>query len=158
MASDSGTGPGIGDRAPVIDRLDHRGRRVHVAPGLSTGPWVVYFYPRDGTPVCTRQACSFRDRLNDFSALQARVIGVSADDNERHRDFADQHDLDFPLLADLDGQLSKAFGVGRALGVLGNRVTFVIDTNAVVVMRYQAQLAAAKHVAKAVEALRALSA
>ena len=157
MASDSGTGPGIGDRAPVIDRLDHRGRRVHVAPGLSTGPWVVYFYPRDGTPVCTRQACNFRDRLTDFGALDASVIGISADDNESHRDFADQHGFDFPLLADLDGQLSKAFGVGRALGVLGNRVTFVIDAGGVIRLRYQAQLAAAKHVQKAVEALRVLS-
>jgi len=149
--------PAVGDRAPVIDRLDHRGRRVYTGiKDGSAGPWVVYFYPRDGTPVCTRQACSFRDHLADFSALDAQVIGISADDDESHRDFADDHGFDFPLLADLDGQLSKGFGVGRALGVLGNRVTFVIDADGIVRMRYQAQLAAARHVDKAVEALRAL--
>ncbi len=147
-----------GDRAPLIDRLDHRGRRVHTAPtGDSGTPWVIYFYPRDGTPVCTRQACSFRDRLADFGALDAQVIGVSADSDESHRDFADRHGLDFPLLADTDGTLSKAFGVGRALGVLANRVTFVIDGDGVIALRYQAQLAAAKHVEKAVEVLRGLS-
>ncbi|GAB3677365.1 peroxiredoxin [Salinisphaera aquimarina] len=148
--------PDTGDQAPVIDRIAHDGERVNTAAEPDARPVVVYFYPRDDTPVCTRQACSFRDHLGEFNALDAQVIGVSADDDASHRDFAERHALTFPLISDHDGSLSQAFGVGRALGVLANRVTFVIDRHGVIVMRYQAQLAAARHVEKAMTVLRTL--
>lgn len=146
----------VGDAAPRIQRTAHDGRGVDTAAAIGRHPVVVYFYPRDETPVCTRQACSFRDRLGDFAALDAEVIGVSADDDASHRAFAAHHGLEFALVADTDGALSAAFGVGRALGVLGNRVTFVIDRDGVVRLRYQAQLAAARHVEKAMATLKAL--
>ncbi|MES1924568.1 peroxiredoxin [Salinisphaera sp. T31B1] len=148
--------PDVGDRAPLIDHLDHRGQRVHTAPDGHA--WVVYFYPRDGTPVCTRQACSFQDRLSELERLDARVVGVSADDAASHRDFADRHGLGFPLIADTAGQLSRAFDVGRALGVVSNRVTFVIDGQGIIRLRYQAQLAAGRHVDKAASVLADLDA
>lgn len=149
--------PDTGDRAPTFVRDAHDGRRVDTAASVGRRPLVIYFYPRDETPVCTRQACSFRDHLEAFNDLDADVIGISADDDASHRAFAENHGLDFALVSDHDGALSKAFGVGRALGVLGNRVTFVIDREGVVRLRYQAQMAAARHVDKALKTLEALA-
>lgn len=146
----------VGDSAPRIARRAHDGRRVDTRACLGRRCVVVYFYPRDNTPVCTRQACVFRDRMQDFNALDAQVIGVSADDDASHRDFAQRHGLDFALVSDHDGALSQAFDVGHALGMLANRVTFVIDRHGVVRLRYQAQLASARHVDKAMATLRAL--
>lgn len=146
--------PDEGDRAPTFNRVAHDGRRIDLA--ALRAPVVIYFYPRDETPVCTRQACSFQDQLEAFNAVSAQVIGISADDDDSHRKFAKRHDLGFALVSDHDGALSKAFGVGRALGMIGNRVTFVIDAEGIVRLRYQAQLAAARHVNKALETLRAL--
>ena len=149
--------PDTGDRAPTLVRDAHDGRRLDTATLIGTRPVVIYFYPRDETPVCTRQACSFRDQLEAFNDLDADVIGISADDDASHRAFAEKHGLDFALVSDRDGRLSKAFGVGRALGVLGNRVTFVIDRDGIVRLRYQAQLAAGRHVDKALATLKALA-
>lgn len=148
--------PDTGDRAPTFVRDAHNGGRIDTAALNGTRPLVIYFYPRDETPVCTRQACSFRDRLEAFNELDAEVIGISADHDASHRAFAKKHGLDFALVSDHDGALSKAFGVGRALGVLANRVTFVIDREGVVRLRYQAQMAAARHVERALETLAAI--
>tara|TARA_B100001079_G_C16196275_1_gene419418 strand:+ start:184 stop:645 length:462 start_codon:yes stop_codon:yes gene_type:complete len=145
-----------GDRAPTIERKAHDGREIDTRARIGARPLVIYFYPRDGTPVCTRQACSFRDQLEAFNSLDAEVIGISADDDDSHRAFAEKYDLDFALVSDHDGTLSEAFGVGRALGVLGNRVTFVIDRDCIVRLRYQAQMAASRHVDKALATLREL--
>lgn len=149
-------GPQVGDRAPDFDRLAHDGRRVATTALHGRRPLVLYFYPRDETPVCTRQACSFRDHMAEFNALDAEVVGISADDDASHRAFAAHHGLTFALVADTDGALSAAYDVGRALGVLANRVTFVIDHDGIVRLRYQAQLAAARHVARALACLQQL--
>lgn len=94
---------------------DHRGERV-----------VLMFYPGDDTPVCTRQFCSYRDRSDDMSGLDALVVGISSQDVESHEAFAAKHGLTVPLLADVDRAVAKAYGVSR--GVLGTqRATFVID-------------------------------
>ena len=150
-------GVDVGDTAPPIRRRAHDGRSVDTRAAIGAHPVVVYFYPRDATPVCTRQACGFRDRLDAFAALDAEVIGVSADGDASHRAFAARHGLDFALVADTDGALSRTFDVGRALGVLANRVTFVIDRDGIVRLRYQAQLAAARHVDRAMATLQSLS-
>ena len=145
----------VGDRAPRIVADAHDGRRIDT--GEQTGvPRVVYFYPRSGTPVCTRQACRFQESLSGFDALDAQVIGISADTPADHRAFADRHALSFALVSDQNGQLSRAFDVGHALGVLANRVTFVIDRDNTIILRYQAQLAAGRHVEKALAVLREL--
>jgi len=145
-----------GDTAPFIQRTAHDGRTIDTRSLRGQRPVVVYFYPRDETPVCTRQACAFRDNLSVFNDLDAEVIGVSADDDASHRDFAAHHGLEFALVADTDGALSRAFGVGRMLGMLGHRVTFVIDRDGIVQLRYSAQLAAARHVDRALATLREL--
>lgn len=146
-----------GDVAPLIQRTAHDGRMIDTQALRSQRAAVVYFYPRDEAPVCTRQACAFRDNMSVFNDLDAQIIGISADDDASHRDFAAHHGLDFPLVADTDGALARAFGVGRMLGVLGHRITFVIDREGIVRLRYSAQLAAARHVDQALATLRALN-
>ncbi|HEV7751054.1 MAG TPA: peroxiredoxin [Baekduia sp.] len=122
-------GPRVGDVAPDFElegtegtfRLgDHRGERV-----------VLLFYPGDETPVCTKQFCSYRDRAEDMSALDATVVGISGQDVESHREFTTHHGLTVPLLADPDKAVARAFGVTRP--VLGTqRATFIVDADGVV--------------------------
>src|SRR5690606_22503238 len=113
---------------------------------------------RDGTPVCTREVCEFRDAYQQFLARDARVIGVSRDRLDRHHDFAHTHKLPYPLISDTDGELHKAFGLKRVFGFLPPRVTFVIDKQGIVRMRYAALLASDEHVRRALAALDAASA
>ena len=93
---------------------------------------VLFFYPKNGTAVCTKEACSFRDAYEDFFQAGAVVIGVSSDSLESHQAFASGHRLPFLLVADTDGRLRKAFGVRKTLGFLPGRVTYVIDKAGVV--------------------------
>lgn len=93
------------------------------------GKWLVlYFYPRDNTFGCTKEACSFRDELSDLKALNAEVVGVSVDNIESHKAFAEAHKLSFPLLADTKKTMSRDYGVLTPMG-FANRVTFFIDPN-----------------------------
>ncbi len=93
---------------------------------------MLYFYPMDGTPVCTKEACGFRDAFEEFTKLGAVVIGVSADSPERHRAFAASRALPFLLLSDQEGSLRKAYQVPKTLGILPGRVTYVIDKQGIV--------------------------
>ena len=88
---------------------------------------MLFFYPKDGTAVCTKEACSFRDAYEDFVQAGAAVIGVSSDSTKSHQAFAGGHQLPFVLLSDADGSLHKAFGVPKTLGIMPGRVTYVID-------------------------------
>jgi peroxiredoxin Q/BCP len=125
-------GPRVGAVAPDFElagtggrfRLsDHRGERV-----------VICFYPGDETPVCTKQFCSYRDRADDLSALDATVIGISGQDVESHDRFTAHHGLTVPLLADVDRAVARSYGVTRP--VLGTqRATFVVDEAGVVAWR-----------------------
>ena len=94
---------------------------------------VLYFYPKDDTPGCTTQACSFRDQYADFLSLGADVVGISSDSAASHHKFTQKHQLPFPLLADEDGEVRKLYEVPRALlGLLPGRVTFLIDKDGVI--------------------------
>ncbi|RYE87040.1 MAG: peroxiredoxin, partial [Myxococcales bacterium] len=95
---------------------------------------VVYFYPKDGTPGCTKEACAFRDVWGKYQAAGVRVLGVSEDDQASHKKFADEHRLPFSLVAD-DGSWARAFGVSTTLG-MPSRVTFLIDAGGKVARVY----------------------
>lgn len=117
--------------------------------------WVVlFFYPKDGTPICTREACQFRDAYEDFVAAGAEVLGVSGDSPDRHRQFAGTHRLPFRLLSDPDGLMREAFGVPKTLGLFPGRVTYVIDKDGIVRFVFRSQFHAAKHVSEALRVLR----
>jgi peroxiredoxin Q/BCP len=144
-----------GDRAPDFTAVSHTGESVSLSEFRGRKALVVYFYPKDGTPVCTKEACAFRDSFQEFVAADAVVIGVSGDSVERHGGFASKHSLPFHLVSDADGSLRKAFGVPKFLGLLPGRVTYVIDKQGIIRLAHSGLLAHAEHVQKALDALRA---
>ena len=118
---------------------------------------VLYFYPKDDTPGCTAQACSFRDAYEDFSEAGAEVIGVSADGSVSHEAFASKHRLPFSLVSDADGTLRKKYGVPRSfLGLLPGRVTYIIDRDGIVRHVFSSQLQATRHITEALDVLKRL--
>jgi thioredoxin-dependent peroxiredoxin len=146
-----------GDRAPDFTAVAHDGQQVSLAEFLGKSVVVLYFYPKDETPGCTKQACAFRDAYEDFVKAGAAVIGVSGDSPESHQAFADGHRLPFLLLADRDGALRKSFGVPKTLGVLPGRVTYVIDRDGIVRHVFNSQFQAERHVTEALEIVRKLA-
>jgi peroxiredoxin Q/BCP len=118
-------------------------------------PLVLYFYPKDHTPGCTKEACTFRDRFPDFEAMGARVVGVSADGIEQHGKFKRDFGLPFELLSDPKGSLSSALGVQKSLfGLLPGRETLVFDAHGELKHRFSSQLNVHKHVEEALRALK----
>jgi thioredoxin-dependent peroxiredoxin len=114
-----------GSVAPAFDVVAHNGERVTLA-ALKGKPVVLYFYPKDDTPGCTKEACEFRDVWSLFQRAGATVLGVSTDDSQSHVKFAEKYHLPFLLLPDPDGSIAKAYGVPLRLGT-AKRVTFLID-------------------------------
>lgn len=114
-----------GDPAPDFEAVAHDGQTVKLS-NLRGKIVVLYFYPKDGTPGCTTEAQAFRDEAVAFQKSEVVVLGVSADDNESHRAFAQEHGLPFLLLPDTERSLARAYGVGSFLG-MSKRVTFLVD-------------------------------
>lgn len=146
----------VGQPAPKFERTAHDGTSVTTEPPLPE-VLVLYFYPKDETSGCTAQACAFRDSFEDFRDAGAIVVGVSDDSLESHRSFAEHRRLPFPLLSDDSGELRRAFAIPNWLGILRNRVTFVIDRGGVVRHVFQSQLQAGKHVEHALRIVRDLA-
>jgi|HigsolmetaAR202D_1030399.scaffolds.fasta_scaffold00794_8 peroxiredoxin Q/BCP len=124
----------VGSAAPDFRLQDQNGKWHELKD--YRGKWVaLYFYPKDQTPGCTAQACEFRDNIFAFKEANAQILGVSIDDVESHKKFAEKHSLPFPILADPNKEVVKAYGV---LGLLGfaKRETFLIDPQGVIVKQY----------------------
>lgn len=118
-------------------------------------PLVVYFYPKDETYGCTKEACKFRDQYEDFVGAGAEVIGISRDDASSHAKFRDHHHLPFTLLSDPGGKVAAIWGVRSTLGIPG-RVTFVFDKAGVVRHRFDSALRFGKHVDEALATVKSL--
>jgi len=146
----------VGDEAPDFVLPDRTGKMVRLSEFRGQKAVVLYFYPKDDTPGCTKESCAFRDGYQDFQEAGAEVIGVSSDSAESHGKFAAKHRLPFTLLADQGGQVRKRYGVPATLGLLPGRVTFVIDRSGVVRHVFNSQFQATQHVSEALEALRRL--
>jgi len=146
-----------GERAPDFTLPDADGKTVRLAD-FAGRPVVLYFYPKDDTPGCTKEACTFRDQYQDFQDAGAAVLGVSSDSSESHRKFAERHRLPFTLLADRGGKVRKLYGVPATLGLLPGRVSFVIDGQGVVRHVFNSQLDATRHVKEALDVLRSTGA
>jgi thioredoxin-dependent peroxiredoxin len=142
-----------GQPAPDFELPDADGKRVKLSSFRGKKAVVLYFYPKDDTPGCTAEACSFRDSYEDFQEAGAEVIGVSSDSAASHGKFAKRHKLPFTLLSDAKGEVRKLYGVPTTLGLLPGRVTFVIDREGVVRHEFNSQLLATRHVSEALEAL-----
>lgn len=119
-------------------------------------PLVVYFYPKDETYGCTKEACSFRDSYEDFVSAGAEVIGVSRDDAASHAKFREHHRLPFTLLSDPDGKVAASWGIKPTLGLLPGRVTFVFDKAGVVRHRFESAVRFGKHVDEALQIVKSL--
>lgn len=145
----------VGDKAPPFQATLQDGSTFDSTSLLGRKSLVLFFYPKDGTPVCTQQACAFRDAYAQFAGADVEVVGVSSDSPESHRRFATRHSLPFPIISDGKGALRRLFGVPRAWGLFPGRVTYVIDKEGVVRMTFNATLAAEPHVRKALEAVKA---
>jgi thioredoxin-dependent peroxiredoxin len=126
-----------GTKAPDFTLPSDNGGKVTLSK-LAGKPVVLYFYPRDDTPGCTREACAFRDRKTEMQKLGATVLGVSPDDVSSHEKFRDKFAISFPLLADVDHQVAEQYGAWRekvrfgkkSLGI--QRSTFIIDSDGVI--------------------------
>ncbi len=149
---------GVGDAAPDFALPSQSGETVRLGDLLGERAVVLYFYPRDDTPGCTAEACSFRDGYEAFEEAGAEVVGVSSDSPESHGRFASQNRLPFVLLSDGGGQVRKLYGVPSTLGILPGRVTYVIDKRGVVRHVFSSQFGATKHVVEALDVVRSLNA
>ncbi|MDF7811244.1 peroxiredoxin [Hymenobacter sp. YC55] len=144
----------LGDTAPDFTLKTTTGEAFRLADQRGKRAIVLYFYPKDDTPGCTAEACSFRDQYQDFQDLGAEVVGVSSDSEASHQKFTQKHRLPFPLLADTGGQVRKLYEVPRALlGILPGRVTFVIDKQGVIRYIFNSMNRATDHVAHARQVL-----
>jgi thioredoxin-dependent peroxiredoxin len=121
-----------GDRAPDFTLPDADGSQVSLAALLAEGPVVVYFYPADFTPGCTKEACGIRDMHDDIAAAGMRVVGISPQDGASHARFRDRYKLPFTLLADPDKTVIKAWGVDGPLGIGVRRATFLVGQDGLV--------------------------
>ncbi len=146
----------VGDVAPDFTLPDQSGAQISLKDFLGKNI-VMYFYPKDNTPGCTAEACSFRDSYAVFKEKGAEVIGISSDSAEAHQKFAAQHRLPFTLLSDENGAIRKRYGVPTTLVLLPGRVTYVIDKEGVVRHVFNSQFAPAKHVSEALTILETLS-
>jgi peroxiredoxin Q/BCP len=140
-----------GDRAPDFKLADQDGRE-HTLTDLLAGQKsiVLFFYPKDETYGCTREACTFRDQYDVFAEAGARVVGVSSDSVESHARFVGKHQLNFTLLSDPEGALRRRFGVPRAfLGLADGRTTYVIGADGVVRGVFNSAIQFERHVQEA---------
>lgn len=147
----------VGARAPEVEVVDATGQRVPLRSFAPDRPLVVFFYPKDDSPGCTKEACSFRDAYEDFLGAGAAVLGISGDGEASYARFASKHRLPFPLASDPDGRARAAFGVGKTLGFIEGRVTFVIDREGVVRRSFSSHLLIGAHVDEALEAVKGLA-
>jgi thioredoxin-dependent peroxiredoxin len=145
-----------GDQAPDFVLPDRTGKMIRLSEFRGRKAVVLYFYPKDDTPGCTKESCAFRDSYQDFQDAGAEVIGVSSDSTESHGRFAAKHRLPFTLLSDQGGRVRQRYGIPATLGLLPGRVTFVIDRGGVVRRTFNSQFQATQHVVEALEALRRL--
>ncbi|MCL4333775.1 MAG: peroxiredoxin [Candidatus Thermoplasmatota archaeon] len=144
----------VGDRAPDFSGVTDSGENIKLSEKLKDGPVVLYFYPKDETPGCTAEACSFRDNWENIKKLGATVIGVSSDSVESHKKFKENRNLPFTLIADEKKEIRKAYGATGAL--IPPRITFVIDRDGIIREVYNSQLNATSHVEVAIKSLSSI--
>jgi peroxiredoxin Q/BCP len=149
--------PMVGQKAPTFKLLDSK-EQLHQLSDYA-GKWVVlYFYPKDDTPGCTKEACHFRDDLAQLEKLGGKVVGVSVDDTHSHAEFAKKYNLPFPLLADSTGKVAASYGALTNLGIIkfAKRYTFLIDPQGKIAKIYL-NVDTSTHSQEIIEDLKALT-
>lgn len=146
----------VGEQAPDFEGPTSDGSRLGLKDFVGKKNVVLYFYPKDDTPGCTREACSFRDNLQSVRKLGAEIIGVSLDSIQSHDRFTKKYELPFPLISDKEKLIAKAYGVLKDAGLSTNRVTFIIDKNGKVAKVFP-KVDVSKHTEEVVAALKELA-
>jgi len=147
----------VGSTIPAFILPDQNGKMFDINSLKGKKNLVIYFYPKDDSPGCTAQACSFRDQFEVFAEADAVIIGISGQSVKSHKEFAEKHRLSFTLLSDEGNKIRKQFGVPtNLLGLLPGRVTYVADKNGKVVYIFNSQIQATKHVDEALKILKSL--
>ena len=144
-----------GDKIPYFMLADQYGKEISIEKLLMQKSLVIYFYPKDETAGCTRQACAFRDHYQDFTDAGADVIGISSDSKDSHGKFAEHHNLPFILLSDEGGEIRKQFGVPADLfGLLPGRVTYIVDKQGIIKYVFNSQVRIGTHISEALRILK----
>ena len=134
-----------GEKAPDFSAEDQNGGRHRFGDLLICGPVILYFYPADFTPICTAEACAFRDRFEDLDTAGVTIVGISPQDADSHRRFASTYNLPFPLLADPRKQIIRDYGVDGPLGFGVRRATFLIEADGLIADRVVSDLFVGSH-------------
>jgi thioredoxin-dependent peroxiredoxin len=147
----------VGSKVPDFSLNDQYGKRFHLATHLGKHNLVIFFYPKDDTPGCTKEACTFRDMYMDFTDAGAEIIGISSDSRKSHSEFSAKHKLPYSILSDENQEVQHLFGVPRnLLGLLPGRVTYVIDKQGIVRYIFNSQTQAEKHARESIRILKSL--
>ena len=147
----------IGSSIPAFTLPDQNGNLFDISSVIGKKNLVIYFYPKDDSPGCTKEACSFRDQFEVFKESDAVVIGISGQSVKSHKEFAEKHRLSFTLLSDEGNKIRKQFGVPSDLfGLLPGRVTFVADKTGKVIYVFNSQIKATEHVDEALRILKGM--
>jgi peroxiredoxin Q/BCP len=144
----------VGDKVPIFKLIDQNGTTFDIKNFVGKQPMVIYFYPKDNTSGCTKEACKFRDEFEDFTDIDALVIGISSDSVESHKQFEKEYNLPFILLSDKNKQVRKLFGVPNSMGFIPGRVTYIINKLGEIIYIFNSMTNAEKHVAEAKKALK----
>ena len=144
----------VGAKAPEINLKSTNGKRFILSDEMKGKPCIIYFYPKDFTPGCTEEACTFRDAFSEFRDLEVDVFGISRDTIASHLKFKAAHNLPFELLSDLDGKICKAYDALVPIIALPKRVTYLLDENHSVAAVYQDMFGAKKHIEKMLKEMK----
>ena len=147
----------VGGAAPDFEGATADGTRLGLKDFIGKKNVVLYFYPKDDTPGCTKEACSFRDNLQPIRSLGAEIVGVSLENVDSHKKFAAKYSLSFPLISDKDKRIARAYGTLRDTGTSTNRMTFLIDRQGKIA-RIFPKVDVTKHTEEVVAALKELTA
>lgn len=146
----------IGDKAPDFILASTSGKQVQLSEDLKNKPCIIYFYPKDFTPGCTKEACAFRDNLDFFSSLSITVLGISTDTLDTHLKFKAEYQLSFELLADTDGHVSKSYQALVPIIHISKRITYLLDKEHIVRGVFADLFSYESHIKEMIKAIKAV--
>ena len=149
----------IGDTCPDFSLKNQNGEMININDYIGSKHVIIYFYPKDNTPGCTKEACSFRDAMQELNTLDCAVFGISADSVASHKKFADQFRLSFNLLSDVGNTVRKSFKVPANLfGLIPGRVTYIVNKEGKIVHIINNQMNPDKHIEETIKTITSLAA
>jgi peroxiredoxin Q/BCP len=145
----------VGDTVPKFSLKNQNDSLINISDYIGKKILVIYFYPKDESMVCTKEACTFRDSATEFSKAGALVIGINSGTVESHKEFQQKHNLPFILLSDPDNKVMQMFGVKNS--IISDRVTFVVDLTGQIVFTFNSLIHGSEHAQKALEFIREMT-